>query len=198
MTKEDIRIIRENKLSINEFFFLKGLYNQENNINFQIEFNEYYKYLIAFHEKELNQIIQSLSEKEYIFQDENNKDEVSSIILLDKVKSLFILDKDVLWKEVLKAYPVYGYINNKKINLQMIKDDKIKNHYFNNIVQGNKKKHNDAISIIKSHFKDKLEESPIPTISSEYGCIGIEKFLNNWNTFVRVFFEEQKVKTWNR
>ena len=105
---------------------------------------------------------------------------------------MVFIERNEAWKELLDIYPVYGYINNKKVNLLLFKDEKAKNYYYNYILKGGQKElHNKFIEIVKFHFAPMLElNTKIPTISSDNNCIGLEKFLYSWDAFIRTFIKE--------
>lgn len=175
----------EHNLTVEEYYIL---FNLEKPSDKFIEYCEKFHYSVTF-----KTIILKLQKLEFV---KTILSDVTSTIKNTKVTDTFLnltqITKENAWKEVLDVYPVYGYINNKKVNLLNFRDEKAKNYYYNVIIQNGKLDlHKKFIEIVQFHFQNQLERGTrIATISSDYNCLGLEKFVFSWDAFIRTFVKE--------
>lgn len=187
-----LKLINENDLTIEQFYcgYLIHLSKEkvtEVNKEFEIYFNK--------HSQDINFLgnVDLLEEKGFIKNGNVEPDvyRFENIQILDKFTSLLIVEKDLAWREVLEVYPMYGYINDKKIFLQK-HDDKLKNYYFNNILKGGDvRQHEKFLVILDYYFQDKVEQSStLKTLHYSEQCMSLANFLHSWDSISKIIMDE--------
>lgn len=187
-----LKKINENDLTIEQFFcgYLIHL-SKEKITEVNKEFEIYFKKQI----KKVNFLknVDVLEEKGFI--KNGNVDpqtyKFENIQILNKFTELLIVEKEKAWEQVLELYPMYGWINNKKVFLQK-QDQKLKDYYFNHILKGgNIRLHEKFLAIIDYYFEDKVESfSNLKTLQSSEQCMSLQNFLYSWESMHKIIIAE--------
>lgn len=108
----------------------------------------------------------------------------SLLEITDKFKDLFLVQEEEAWLEVIRAYPMFLMIDNKRVNAQSTKNPCLSSYYFEKVIKnGNKDLHKEFLTLIKSYYKGEK--------SVTHGT-GLEKCLYSWESTRLMIIEELK------
>jgi len=179
--KKKVERLNELNLSVEEFEFLYmiQLYRNER-AGGKTGFTEHFE---LYYEKNktkynYNKFLSKYEELGYIINNNKEGDKVilfNKIQILDKFNSIFIIDIDECWKEVVDIYPKFIYVNDKKIMAQTTKVD-LKSIYYRLVAKGGDKQAHQEFLALTDWFYDSQQ------VSSKAGAMGLERWIMSWDT----------------
>lgn len=187
-----LKKVNDNNLTIEEFYcgYLIHLSKEKlNDVN--EEFGKYFK----THVNDINflKAVDKLEERGFIKNGNvGNVYRFENIQITDEFLELIVVKKDDAWDEVLKMYPVQGYVNGKKVFLQA-HDEKLKTYYYNKILKGGDLgQHEKFIAILDYYFQDRVEDNrkSVKVLRENETCMSLKNFIYSWDSIVRMILSE--------
>lgn len=162
-----------------EFLYMIQLYRNERGGS-KTAFTEHFE---LYYEKNktkfnYNKFLSKYEKLGYIIN--NNKEDAPVILfnkiqILEKFNSIFIIDIDECWKEVVQLYPKFIYVNDKKIMAQTTKVD-LKSIYYRLVAKGgDKNAHNEFLALTDWFYGGEQT-------SAKAGAMGLERWIMSWDT----------------
>ena len=162
-----------------EFLYMIQLYKNERSGS-KTAFTEHFE---LYYEKNktkfnYNKFLKKYEKLGYIIN--TNKEDAPVILfnkiqILEKFNSIFIIDIDECWKEVVQLYPKFIYVNDKKIMAQTTKVD-LKSIYYRLVAKGgDKKAHHEFLALTDWFYGGEQT-------SGKAGAMGLERWIMSWDT----------------
>lgn len=196
--KQKIKLLNELKLSNEEFDFLYmiQMYHNDRTIGdteFIKEFELYYE--INKSKFKYDVLLKIAEEKGYILNLNQGEDLKLELIKIDKrFKDVFIMDIDLMWKQVIEMYPKQMIISDRPATLIAISNPDIKQFYFRNVTGGGDKRlHEQFISLVEYYYGGSNL-----LVTHKSTAMKLEKFIYSWEGLKASILAEMSTKDPNQ